>query len=70
VKGGIIRLSPLAYTDPHGVATKSIDTTQILDPGAQIVPGSTWHFQYWYRDPGGGGPGVDLSDGLRVTFCP
>ena len=33
-----------------------------------IVPGSTWHFQGWYRDPAAGGAAFDLTDGLTVTF--
>ncbi len=36
----------------------------------QIMPNSTWRFQAWYRDPAGGGAGFNLSDGLRITFCP
>lgn len=35
---------------------------------AQLLPGSTWHFQAWYRDPAAGGTGFNLSDGLSVTF--
>ena len=33
----------------------------------QIDPGDLWHFQFWYRDPGAG---FNLSNGLRVEFCP
>jgi hypothetical protein len=33
-----------------------------------ILPGSTWYFQYWFRDPLGGGAGANLTDGLRMTF--
>jgi hypothetical protein len=35
-----------------------------------LVPGSTWRFQLWYRNPAGGGAGYNLSNGLRVRFCP
>lgn len=35
----------------------------------RILPGTTWHFQAWYRDPAAGGSGFNLSDGLTVTFC-
>ena len=39
-------------------------------PG-QVSAGTTWYFQFWYRDPAGpGGSGINLSDGLRVTWCP
>ncbi|MEM9382166.1 MAG: VCBS repeat-containing protein, partial [Planctomycetota bacterium] len=35
-----------------------------------LQPGTHWHFQVWYRDSVAGGAGVDLSDGLSVTFLP
>ena len=38
--------------------------------GGAITAGSTWNFQFWYRDPQGGPNGFNLSDGMRVTFCP
>ena len=37
--------------------------------GAAIV-GQSQGFQFWYRDPAFGGAGFNLSDGLRVTWCP
>ncbi len=37
---------------------------------APISAGQLWRFQYWYRNPAGGGAGFNLSDGLEVTFCP
>ena len=37
----------------------------------QITAGSTWNFQYWYRDPQlPGGSGFNLSDALQVLFRP
>jgi len=36
----------------------------------QVLPGSTWSFQLWYRNPLGGGAGFNLSDGRRFRFCP
>lgn len=38
-------------------------------PGA-ITAGSTKRFQFWYRNPAGGGAGFNTSDALAVTFCP
>jgi len=35
-----------------------------------IEAGSTWNFQWWYRDPPAGGAKYDFSDGLEVEFCP
>ncbi len=49
------------------------DANQLLNYGAlpgQILAGSTWRFQYWYRNPAGGGAGYNLSDALEVQFCP
>jgi len=37
---------------------------------AKILPGSTWNFQAWYRDPQAGGTGSNLSDGMTVHFIP
>ncbi len=42
-------------------------------PSGQVTAGSTWNYQFWYRDPpgGGGGPaGFNLSNGMSITFCP
>jgi hypothetical protein len=38
-------------------------------PEGQILPGSTWYFQAWYRDPQAGGATFNLSNGLQATFC-
>jgi hypothetical protein len=34
----------------------------------QVLPGSTWHFQAWFRDPFAAGSFFNLSDGLRARF--
>lgn len=47
-----------------------LDMTDATSPASQIAPGSTWHFQFWYRDAAGTGAGFNLSDALTVTFCP
>jgi choice-of-anchor B domain-containing protein len=69
---GISRLLPLVQPDGSGFAERPVDFSvppASSGPGA-IVSGSTWKFQFWYRDPAGGGTGFNLSDGLSVTFCP
>jgi Tol biopolymer transport system component len=38
-------------------------------PG-HIIPGSTWNFQYMFRDPGAGTFGFNTSGAVQVTFSP
>ena len=52
---------------PLGVFVDFEDPTQ---PTSQITPGSTWYFQFWYRDSAAGGAAFNLSNGLSATFCP
>jgi hypothetical protein len=35
-----------------------------------FTPGSSWNYQFWYRDPDAGGANFNLSDGLHVVFAP
>ena len=63
------RLDPIQVA-VSGVATDSPDLTSPTSPLGQITGGSTWSFQFWFRDPQSGGAFFDLSDGLRATFCP
>lgn len=70
VGGATFRL-PIIQADGVGDLTFHLNFTQPpanSGPG-QILPGSTWHFQAWYRDPPAGAPGFNLSDGLTATFC-
>ncbi len=42
-----------------------------LPPAGHIAIGSSWSFQYWYRDPGGPcGSTANLSNSVTVTFTP
>jgi len=73
VGGGIYRLSPASLTDVFGIIDRHVDFN--ADPaasgGGAILPGSTWNFQFWYRDPAGpGGSGFNLTEGLSAQFCP
>jgi hypothetical protein len=34
-----------------------------------FTPGSSWNFQFWYRDPPAGGAFFNLSNGLHVDFA-
>lgn len=50
-----------------GVITQDVDFGN-LPGGGDILPGTTWSFQLWYRDPAAGGSNFDTSDALRMRF--
>jgi hypothetical protein len=66
---GTYRLVPAVTIASDGTASATVDYAA-LPAGGQITAGSTWYFQFWYRDPAAGGAGFNLSDGLEATFCP
>lgn len=53
-----------------GLAELALDMTDAGSPAAQITPGSTWNFQFWFRDSKAGAGAFNLSNGLSATFCP
>jgi len=66
---GLFRLSPPTLADSSGTALHPIDWNSgpvSTGPG-EILAGSTWHFQYFYRDPTFG---FNLSDAVSIEFCP
>jgi len=69
VSGQIYRL-PAVQIDGLGNAAHLLDYSAPPGAGSEITGGSSWHFQFWYRDPTGGPNGSNLSDGLEVSFCP
>ena len=44
----------------------AVDYLAAPNPAAQITPGSTWHFQFWFRTAGTS----DTTDGLSIQFVP
>jgi hypothetical protein len=72
--GGLInRLPPPLVSDGSGASQRQLDFTQSpFDSGpGMVLPGSTWNFQFWFRDPAGpGGTGFNLSDAVSIAFCP
>lgn len=66
VGGGIHRL-PVVNTGATGSAAALID---LQNPMYGISGGVTKKFQFWYRDPVGGGANFNLSDALSIQFCP
>lgn len=70
---GLFRFNPALKCDAAGWFTRPIDfDAPPADSGpGEILAGSTWSFQLWYRDPlGPGGNQFNASDGMSVTFCP
>lgn len=70
VGGTFARLRPAGATDALGNYQRPTDFT--LPPmgsgPAQVLAGSTWYFQLYYRDSVGAG--FNLSNSLEATFCP
>ena len=67
VGGAIIRILPPGLTDSFGQFHRTVDLTAPPAAG-NIVPGASLNFQFWYRDPGAGTAGFNLSDGLHVDW--
>ena len=73
VAGGFFRLNPPSPTNVFGDVSRQLDFSSPPASGGagQILPGSSWNFQHWFRDPAGpGGTGFNTTDGLSVVFCP
>jgi len=73
VGGMTQRLYPAVFADGAGTAERGVDFTQhpVNSGSSMIQAGSTWKFQFWFRDPmGPGGTGSNLSDGLSASFLP
>ena len=69
---GISRLNPAQLTNAFGDAFRAVDYTAPPANGGNglLQAGDTRYFQFWYRDGAAGLTGINLSDGLKVTFCP
>ncbi|MCA8979027.1 MAG: VCBS repeat-containing protein [Planctomycetes bacterium] len=70
VAGPHYRLRPAQTLSPVGSASHVIDfnSTPAGSGAGMITAGSTWNFQFWYRDPAG--TAFNLSNGLELTFQP
>jgi hypothetical protein len=69
---GLYRLSPTLLPNGCGIITHLVDLTSGAPAAgsSQIDSGSTWYFQFLYRDSASTGAGFNASDGLKVIFCP
>ena len=72
VGGPFYRLGPAQQVDPAGELHRTLDfTVPPLGGGpGQVAAGSTVSLQIWYRDPGFGQAGFNLSEAVRATFAP
>jgi len=70
VGGAVIRLwPPLLIDATTGVATRPVGNSVSPSAGV-IVDGASLNFQFWFRDPAGGGSGFNLSNGYNIVFTP
>lgn len=53
-----------------GLAGELSHTGFAGESAGAIAPGTTWHFQAWYRDPANGQGGTNLTHLYSVTFVP
>jgi hypothetical protein len=62
----VVRIGPVMQTSSSGLAARQLDF--MTWPAEMISDGSVWNFQFWYRDPAGGGAHTNFSNALRVFF--
>lgn len=64
-----ITISDATGTAATGPGLAAFSTS--FPAGSQIVSGSTWHFQHWYRDPGGPcGTSFSVTNAVSAVFVP
>ncbi|HIG12279.1 MAG: right-handed parallel beta-helix repeat-containing protein [bacterium] len=64
------RLGSAVNSEAAGTASLPLNFGQYSSGPFGITAGSTWNFQFWYRDPLGVLTSHNLSDAVSVTFCP
>jgi len=68
VTGSVIRFG-VTVVDPAGGTVRRINFNTY--PGNLMsADGTPWFFQFWYRNPAGGGAQFNTSNGVSVSFCP
>lgn len=71
VSQSVTRLPDILLSSVGGRAWMDLDfgAAPLNSGPGQVLSGSTWSFQYWYRDPAAGGAGFNTSDALAIEFC-
>ena len=63
--GGVTRLRPAISTGPLGILMYQLDSREDVTYPPQ---GSTWSFQFLYRDLAGGPAGFNLTNAVELTL--
>jgi len=63
--GGVTRLWPALSSGPLGILMHTLDSREDV---TYPPPGSTWSFQFLYRDPAGGPAGFNLTNAVELTL--
>ncbi|TDJ70863.1 MAG: hypothetical protein E2O39_09345 [Planctomycetota bacterium] len=66
---GLQRFSDAA-TASGGVITEAVDLATSAPGGLNVMAGSSYFFQRWYRDPAAGGGNANFSDGIEIAYTP
>jgi hypothetical protein len=66
--GGTMWRLPIVTTTPGGTISHLLNFPSLAGPSS-ITPGSTWNFQFWFRDSTVGPAFFNTSNGLSATFC-
>lgn len=69
---GLVARTAVQSASVFGEVARRIDfgATPWNSGATALRAGSTWHAQFWYRNAAAGGAGFNLSNGLRIVFCP
>lgn len=66
--GTVFRIFPPDFISGAGSVSRVVNNT--LPSGAGIIAATDKHFQFWFRDPLGGGSGFNLSDAITIQITP
>ncbi len=66
------RLLPLDIASPSGFVDRALDFTQapLVGTPFAVQAGSTWNFQFAFRDAAAGGANFNSTNAARIVFCP